>query len=105
MIDKNTNSENLPVIEENSLHRIVTTVKLYQEFKELGKEKFEEIYGKADPKSLEGVCYKKYYEGKSENEKFKLLNSPLEKTTNQNKNSPFLKTKFTILGVEGHQYL
>jgi hypothetical protein len=91
MIDKNTNSENLPVIEENSLHRIVTTVKLYQEFKELGKEKFEEIYGKADPKSLEGVCYKKYYEGKSENEKFKLLNSPLEKTTNQNKNSPFLK--------------
>jgi len=92
MSDESTNSkpnpENLPVIEENSLHRIVTTVKLYQEFNELGKEKFEEIYGKADPKSLEGVCYNKYYEGKADNERFGLVRNPNVEATSV---SPFLE--------------
>jgi hypothetical protein len=76
------NPDNLPVIEENSLHRIVTTVKLYKEFNELGQEKFEEIYSQADPKSLEGVCYERYYKNYQKyrrNKPFELLNSPFLK--------------------------
>jgi uncharacterized protein YjbI with pentapeptide repeats len=109
---KTINYDNLPVIEENSLHRIVTVVKLYQEYKEfrkilgdgLGKQKFEAIYGNDSPeyqKTLEGVCYKKYYEGKSESERFGLVRNPsVEAVTyllNQNLNaeattvSPFLE--------------
>jgi hypothetical protein len=87
MIDKNTNTnpENLPVIEENSLHRIVTTVKLYQEFNELGQTDFEKTYGPEnenfDPKSLDGVCYERYYKNYQKygrTKPFELLNSPLE---------------------------
>lgn len=81
-----TNPDNLPVIEENSLHRIVTTVKLYQEFNELGQEKFEEIYGKADPKSLEGVCYERYYKNYQKygrTKPFELLKIPLLRGGNE----------------------
>jgi hypothetical protein len=77
------NPDNLPVIEENSLHRIVTTVKLYQEFKSLGKEKFEEIYENDDPeyqKTLVRVCYDRYYKNYQKYGKtkpFELLKIPL----------------------------
>jgi len=73
------NLKNLPIIKETSLHKLATTVKLYQEFNELckkgfekGKAKFEEKYDKSDPKSLDRVCYKKHYK----NGKFDLIKNP-----------------------------
>ena len=64
-----SNPKNLPIIKENSLHRIVTTVKLYQEFNELKRENseqeaisiFEEKYNNFDQESLESFCFKRYY--------------------------------------------
>jgi hypothetical protein len=75
------NPDNLPVIVENSLHRIATTVKLYQEFKELGQTEFERIYSNMPSSSLEGACYERYYKNYQKygrTKPFELLNSPLE---------------------------
>lgn len=92
--ENSINPDNLPVIEEISLYRIATTVKLYQELKtfqdnfkkegesdweSLGEKKFAEFYGGYDPKTLEGVCYERYYQNYKiygDNKPFELLKIP-----------------------------
>jgi|GEM_PF-6531625 len=85
------NPHKLPIIQEGSLHRIATTVKLYQEFEGLGQSEFEKKYGQKDSKSLEAVCYQKYYQVKKEDQRFGIVRDA--KTGEAKKLADYLKVE------------